>query len=216
MTTDADAMLAAVLDHPGDDTPRLVYADAIEEADPVRAEFVRVQVAFARLPPAPAVYGELPEEEHVRRGLEFFDLLGRQRRRFTYLNIQRWFRDPGPVFDRYTAERSEFDSLLEVSGATGINLAIVRRGFLSEVVYGGTDHLMFLGDLLARHPVEVIRVRPDGDEVLRVEIRSPVRPGGQWAAEITDAAGWVCECRWADRAKMVAKLPGVVAAELAR
>ena len=45
-----DALLQAVLDTPEDDTPRLVYADWLEErGDAARAEFIRVQVALARL-----------------------------------------------------------------------------------------------------------------------------------------------------------------------
>lgn len=46
--TDADALLAAVLDRPGDDTPRLVYADWLDDhGDPDRAEFIRVGVQIA-------------------------------------------------------------------------------------------------------------------------------------------------------------------------
>jgi uncharacterized protein (TIGR02996 family) len=44
-------LLQAVLDAPEDDTPRLVYADWLEENDePARAEFIRVQVEAASLP----------------------------------------------------------------------------------------------------------------------------------------------------------------------
>jgi uncharacterized protein (TIGR02996 family) len=47
-----DALLAAILDNPADDGPRLVYADWLEEtggqAERERAEFIRVQVALAR------------------------------------------------------------------------------------------------------------------------------------------------------------------------
>ncbi|MCU0706293.1 MAG: TIGR02996 domain-containing protein [Fimbriiglobus sp.] len=47
MTT-ADALLAAVCAAPDDDLPRLVYADWCEEnADPERAEFIRLQVGQA-------------------------------------------------------------------------------------------------------------------------------------------------------------------------
>jgi uncharacterized protein (TIGR02996 family) len=46
-----DALLAAVLDAPDDDAPRLVYADWLEEhGQPERAEFIRAQVERARLP----------------------------------------------------------------------------------------------------------------------------------------------------------------------
>jgi uncharacterized protein (TIGR02996 family) len=50
----ADSPLAAIHAAPDDDAPRLVYADALAEsgdpADVARAEFVRVQLALARLP----------------------------------------------------------------------------------------------------------------------------------------------------------------------
>jgi len=47
----AVAMLQAIVSEPGDDTPRLVYADWLDEHDqPARAEFIRVQVELAKLP----------------------------------------------------------------------------------------------------------------------------------------------------------------------
>jgi uncharacterized protein (TIGR02996 family) len=47
--TDADALLAAIAAHPDEDTPRLVYADWLEEHDrPIRAEFIRLQCEIAR------------------------------------------------------------------------------------------------------------------------------------------------------------------------
>ncbi|QJW95015.1 TIGR02996 domain-containing protein [Frigoriglobus tundricola] len=50
--SDRDALLAAIRAHPDEDTPRLVYADYLEEHDaPARAAFVRTQVEYARTPP---------------------------------------------------------------------------------------------------------------------------------------------------------------------
>ena len=47
----ARAFLEAILAQPDDDTPRLVYADWLEEqGDSARAEFIRVQIERARLP----------------------------------------------------------------------------------------------------------------------------------------------------------------------
>jgi uncharacterized protein (TIGR02996 family) len=50
-----DALLHDIIEHPEDDTPRLVYADWLEEqGDPmgaVRAEFIRVQCRLAQLAP---------------------------------------------------------------------------------------------------------------------------------------------------------------------
>jgi uncharacterized protein (TIGR02996 family) len=47
--SDGDALLAAILAHPDEDTPRLVYADWLDEnGQPDRAEFIRLQCANAR------------------------------------------------------------------------------------------------------------------------------------------------------------------------
>ena len=49
--TDGDALLAAILATPDDDTPRLVYADWLDEnGDPERAEFIRTQIQLGRAP----------------------------------------------------------------------------------------------------------------------------------------------------------------------
>lgn len=48
---DRDALYRMVLEHPDDDTPRLVYADYVEEyGDPARAAFIRAQVELAKVP----------------------------------------------------------------------------------------------------------------------------------------------------------------------
>lgn len=50
--SDLDALYRAVLDRPDDDTPRLVYADALDDlGDAARAAFVRGQVEAARAAP---------------------------------------------------------------------------------------------------------------------------------------------------------------------
>src|SRR4051812_47076638 len=55
-----DAFLQAIIENPDDDTPRLVYADYLDERGDPRGEFIRVQIALARLP-----------DDHPRReGLE--------------------------------------------------------------------------------------------------------------------------------------------------
>jgi uncharacterized protein (TIGR02996 family) len=48
--TERDALLRAVCENPDDDTPRLVYADWLQEnGDEARAEFIRLQVAIAAM-----------------------------------------------------------------------------------------------------------------------------------------------------------------------
>src|SRR3954469_1774277 len=50
--TDADPLRRAVLDRPDDDTPRLVYADYLDEnGEADRAAFVRSQVEAGRAEP---------------------------------------------------------------------------------------------------------------------------------------------------------------------
>src|SRR4051812_32622743 len=49
--TDGEALFRAICEQPDEDTPRLVYADWLEEGgDPDRAEFIRLQCELARLP----------------------------------------------------------------------------------------------------------------------------------------------------------------------
>jgi uncharacterized protein (TIGR02996 family) len=54
--THEQAFLADIIAHPADDAPRLILADWLDErggeGDAERAEFIRVQCALARLPPA--------------------------------------------------------------------------------------------------------------------------------------------------------------------
>ena len=50
--SDEAALLAAIFANPDEDTPRLVYADWLDEhGQPERAEFIRVQVELARIEP---------------------------------------------------------------------------------------------------------------------------------------------------------------------
>jgi uncharacterized protein (TIGR02996 family) len=48
--THEEAFLQDILEHPEDDTPRLIYADWLDDhGDPGRAEFIRVQIELTRL-----------------------------------------------------------------------------------------------------------------------------------------------------------------------
>jgi len=64
--TARDALIAAVAAAPGDDLPRLVYADWLEEnGDPVRAGFVRRHVELARVKPLTPAWDKLAGELKV-------------------------------------------------------------------------------------------------------------------------------------------------------
>lgn len=64
MTDDA-AFLAAIIADPEDDSPRLIYADYLDEnGECDRAEFIRVQVEVARMKPCRAAKKKLPPDEN--------------------------------------------------------------------------------------------------------------------------------------------------------
>jgi uncharacterized protein (TIGR02996 family) len=53
MPTEEDVFLQDILDHPDDDTPRLIYADWLDDHGRAeRGEFIRLQIELARLPPS--------------------------------------------------------------------------------------------------------------------------------------------------------------------
>jgi uncharacterized protein (TIGR02996 family) len=70
--THDDAFVQAICESPDDDTPRLVYADYLDERGDPRGEFIRVQCELARL----------PEDDERREDLEAKEreLLRRHRR----------------------------------------------------------------------------------------------------------------------------------------
>ena len=65
---DEQPFLAAIVDRPADDEPRLVYADYLDETghppDAARADLIRVQIALERLPEDDARRGELAERQN--------------------------------------------------------------------------------------------------------------------------------------------------------
>jgi uncharacterized protein (TIGR02996 family) len=61
--SDHDAFLRGILENPDDDSPRLVYADWLEERADPRAEFIRVQCELAKLPPDDPKWDALEQRE---------------------------------------------------------------------------------------------------------------------------------------------------------
>lgn len=60
---DEEALLSAIIANPDEDTPRLVFADWLQENEqPERAEFIRVQIELAK----GATFGEVNEELKAR------------------------------------------------------------------------------------------------------------------------------------------------------
>lgn len=66
--TDHDALLVAILSHPDEDTPRLIYADWLQEnGDADRGEFIRIDVELARTPPGTEEDERRRKTLHARR-----------------------------------------------------------------------------------------------------------------------------------------------------
>lgn len=180
------ALLAAVCAAPGDDLPRLVLADWLEEhGKEERSEFIRVQCELAH-------FGEddlkeqkphwIPVCEPGYRRWERAQALRRRERKLVNLKQPRreWFNVPPPLV-------LKFDTIGDHPGT----FAIVRRGFVAEVrcrlaewcggacddcdgtgrdaslpdadwtcrKCSGTGRTTGIGPRLVReHPVEVVRV----------------------------------------------------------
>ena len=136
--TECDALLAAVIAHPDDDTPRLVFADHLEDAGEVeRAEFIRVQCELAKF------YG--PADNGLAdNGLVPLLSPGT---------------DEGPLRPLVRRERE----LLDVAAAEGwaglpgfVDEWWFRRGFVDEVRLSAADWLAHADAILAAHPVRAV------------------------------------------------------------
>lgn len=91
--TDEDALLAAIAAHPEEDTPRLMFADWLDEnGRPLRAEFIRLQCATQEP-------GRLPPDEH-KKAVRRLDELVRDHQRELI---------PGPLGGELTALDITFD-----------------------------------------------------------------------------------------------------------
>jgi len=120
--TDTEArLLRAVLESPGDDTPRLAYADAIQDDEPERAEFIRVQCELAV-----AGFGEVKSDLLLRTD-RIGDLARRQRELWRLPIAGTWFGDTCFI----AIGRSVFDRTGDQPG--GKPSGLIRRGFVSEV-----------------------------------------------------------------------------------
>ena len=70
MTDDDEAFVRVVVDHPGDDTPRLVYADWLDDRDDPRGEYLRAERAWANLRRGGLRPADSPEVRRAAVGLD--------------------------------------------------------------------------------------------------------------------------------------------------
>lgn len=183
--TDLDGLLHAVLENPADDTPRLIYADAMEESraavNHARAEFIRLQIAGE---------GEARQAELLP------------------VWLGDWFgRVPTPLASGWWAVGDAGDpSALQFE---------VSRGFISGVANLGLPPAPWdewtpwtlseclgrtITDLLSNHPVERIVLDIGAGEEWWVE---PPDGDGPWACLTVDRR---VLCRNAPRRRFVADL----------
>ncbi len=146
LTTHPDwlALCAAVCATPGDDLPRLVAADWLDEnGHGEYAEFVRVQVELAKskpfVPPADIVeiansnrlYAQMAGEHLVRARAEYEakqDALRRRERELGRAYGVHWFAPPPGFVVRWGPGADTSDEVQR-----GMSLYHVRRGFVAEV-----------------------------------------------------------------------------------
>lgn len=150
--TDREAMLAAICENPDDDTPRLIYADWLDEnGRPLRAEYIRAGVTAER--PIP------PRGKAKRKAL--------RKRMEAIFNIVA-FDDPGEEFDTF--------------GVDGEEVAFEpwwSRGFIEfiefiEATWGWWE--ANADRLLAEHPIqEVVITTEPSLGVFRLDLAGVVR-----------------------------------------
>jgi uncharacterized protein (TIGR02996 family) len=127
--THDDAFLQAILESPDDDTPRLVYADYLDEhGDSDRAEFIRIQVALASLPP----------DDRRRKQL------GDRERQLLAGNWEKWLVPLRPLLSGWAFRRG-FLNAITVPAATYLQHATIPHPATSAS--GSSTSMSFLRSL---------------------------------------------------------------------
>lgn len=179
--TDGDRLLAAILEYPAEDTPRLVYADWLDEN------------------------GE-GERAHYIRWL----LKGRFTHPFPRVSFRKWFRPfwTGATCRRHLVNDDNIPTLwlMKVRAAGELSPAAqmrVTRGFVSSITCTADDWLANADAIVAAHPLERI-VLPH----CRAEIVAPDGDSPRWRASYFETPRWPTVPHstnwWTTRAEMVA------------
>lgn len=158
---DRDALMAAIAAHPDEDTPRLMFADLLDETgDYDRAEFIRAQIARHQNSDGK---GELPSEELAR--------LAARERVLLAQNRERWLQP------------------LHELNAHGRVYGDFSRGFVNEVVIDASVFAKRGNELWAVSPVSQLHLNrielaaeqlaacPHLARVRTLTISGPVAPG---------------------------------------
>jgi uncharacterized protein (TIGR02996 family) len=184
---DGDALLAAVLANPDEDTPRLVYADWLQENDqPERAEFIRGQVDVAVVE---ASLGYLTPASGRRQGAARGEWLG-ELPGLELFEGNRYGTFPGDT--RVGWRRQHVPG----SPPQPEIVAEFRRGFVAEVRCTGNDWFKHAAAILAAHPVRRVTLtawpRPNGRSLEEAfEVNRRVNPDSP--ADYGTVAGFISE-----------------------
>lgn len=156
---DGDALLAAIIANPEEDTPRLMYADWLtEQGQHDRAEFIRVQCGLANSDPfAPSTKAMLEREERL------------------WSQPDPWGRLNIPDACRWQIGIIDPDSFGR--DPDGHNHLLVRRGFVKSVRCTAADWLAHGTAIRVSHPATQVTLTtwPQGGDLWRkceAELRS--------------------------------------------
>jgi uncharacterized protein (TIGR02996 family) len=154
--TDGDALYAAILEHPEEDTPRLMYADWMDEHDEAEyAEFIRLQIELAQ--PKPKRMMAKQKKERSKKEARVKELFPR---------IRPFINAPEGVDVRLDEERKSTRASVQ---------AIVRRGFIEHSLLRERDTFNTHQDLVAMlpcisdlksHPLLTIRAEGVNNRIL--------------------------------------------------
>lgn len=149
--TDRDALHRAILESPGDDVPRLVFADYLDDTgrreDADRAEFIRLQCQLERDPTNPNASAQLERCNAILRkwGAGWLPPMGREAAYFIW-DVQ--------------------GSCTIKAGSYCPGYYTFYRGFIESVIVDVEDGLPsqkgagdFVRQILAAHPVQSIKIR---------------------------------------------------------
>ena len=160
MTSDEKAMLSAIIADPANDTPRLIYADWLEEqGDADRAEFIRIGMDMHRASLDYDEYLKMDANCYSKSSLgRQIDVLARRRSALLYKLSTR-------LVEPFTAERTPWHGLTigqnQITVALKLGGPVVlkfRCGFVAEVHCTLADWISHGPAIVAAQPVEMVRV----------------------------------------------------------
>jgi len=151
--TDRDAMLRAIAANPDDDTPRLIYADLLDElggaANTARARFIRLQIETHQ----PADYDPPPaDSDHAPYLLDEREATARDRKRAETAQLANnhsgeWLKEL-PTW---------CNPMFGIVDRTRANL--FARGFVEQVTARAKLFALRAGELFEKHPIRAIELQ---------------------------------------------------------